>query len=67
MHLGPTGRHLPAVLVAAGEWSGEDALRDALAALGRKLAVLGLRVDRRKAGLRMAKVKPARPTSVTSC
>ncbi|MCJ2017162.1 hypothetical protein MKK84_06955 [Methylobacterium sp. E-065] len=60
--LGPLaggGRHLPAVLVAAGGWSGEDALREALVGIGGKLAALGLRIDRRKAGIRMAKVKTA--------
>ncbi|MCJ2132786.1 hypothetical protein MKK69_01680 [Methylobacterium sp. J-026] len=53
------GRHAAAVLVAAGGWQDEVALREALAALGPKLAVLGLRICRRKAGLRMAKVPAA--------
>jgi hypothetical protein len=51
------GRHAAAVLVAAGGWQDEDALRDALAALGPKLAVLGLRICKRRAGLRIAKLK----------
>jgi len=51
------GRHPPAALVAAGGWKDEAALREALARLSRKLAALGLRIDRRKAGLRMAKMK----------
>jgi len=57
------GRHLPAVLVGAGGWHDEEALREALAGLGPKLAVLGLRICRRKAGLRMAKSKPGRAAS----
>ncbi len=56
------GRHLPVVLVAAGGWEDEQALREALAALAPKLAAIGLRICRRKAGLRMTKLKPARPT-----
>jgi len=52
-----SGRHTATVLMAAGDWVDEAALREALAGLGPKLAVLGLRVDRRKAGLRMAKMK----------
>lgn len=51
------GRHAAAVLVAAGGWQDEDALCDALAALGPKLAVLGLRICKRRAGLRIAKLK----------
>ena len=49
------GRHLPAVLVAAGGWQDENALRAALVAVAPKLAALGLRICRRKAGIRMAK------------
>jgi len=51
------GRHAAAVLVAAGGWQSEEALREALASLGPKLVALGLRVDRRKAGLRIAKAR----------
>ncbi|APT31382.1 hypothetical protein MCBMB27_02091 [Methylobacterium phyllosphaerae] len=51
------GRHPAAALVAAGGWQDEAALREALSGLGPKLAALGLRICRRKAGLRMAKVK----------
>lgn len=54
------GRHPPAVLMAAGGWADEGALREALAGLAPKLGALGLRVCRRKAGLRMAKLKQAR-------
>lgn len=53
------GRHLQPVLLAAGSWADEAALREALTAIAPKLSVLGLRICRRKAGLRMAKVKPA--------
>lgn len=49
------GRHSAAALVAAGGWRDEAALREALIGLSGKLAALGLRIDRRKAGLRMAK------------
>ena len=57
------GRHLPAVLVAAGAWADEAALREALAALAPKLAAIGMRICCRKTGLRMAKVRPAKPIS----
>jgi hypothetical protein len=55
------GRHRPAVLTAADNWADEPALRGALAALAPKLGAIGVRICRRKAGLRMAKVKPAKP------
>ena len=61
------GRHPAAVLLAAGGWSDEAALREALAALAPRLTVLGLRICRRKAGLRMAKLKPDRPQPEASC
>lgn len=51
------GRHPEAALVAAGGWRDEAALREALAELSGKLSVLGLRICRRKVGLRMAKLK----------
>ncbi len=51
------GRHPAAVLVTAGKWVDEVALREALAGLGPKLAAVGLRICRRKAGLRMAKYR----------
>jgi hypothetical protein len=57
------GRHPPAALMAAGGWRDEAALREALAGLSGKLAVLGLRICKRKAGLRMAKYNPAGPAS----
>jgi hypothetical protein len=50
------GRHLLATLVAAGGWRDEVTLGEALAGTGGKLAALGLRIDRRKTGLRMAKM-----------
>ena len=56
------GRHSAAVLVAAGGWRDEAALREALKALAAKLAAIGLRIDRRKTGIRMAKAKPTLPT-----
>lgn len=56
--LAAAGRHLPAVLMAAGGWQDEVALREAVAGLGPKLAVLCLRVCRRRTGLRMAKMAP---------
>jgi hypothetical protein len=42
------------MLVGVGGWSAETALREALVAVGPKLVALGLRVCRRKAGLRVA-------------
>jgi hypothetical protein len=57
------GRHSAAALVAAGGWRDEASLREALAGLSGKLAVLGLRICKRKAGLRMAKYNPAGPAS----
>lgn len=51
------GRHPAVALVAAGGWRDEAALHEALSGLGPKLAALGLRICRRKAGLRMAKVE----------
>jgi hypothetical protein len=36
-------------------WQHEQAVREALAALAQRLAVIGLRVCRREGGLRMAK------------
>jgi len=57
------GRHPVSVLVEAGAWRDEAVLREALAGLGGKLAALGLRIDRRKAGIRMAKSNPTGATS----
>ena len=57
------GRHAPAVLMAAGGWQDEAAMGEALAGIGGKLAALGLRIDRRRAGLQMAKSRPARAAS----
>lgn len=55
--LAQAGRHSADALVAAGKWTDEAALRKALDALAPKLAVSGLRICRRKAGLRMAKAR----------
>jgi len=52
------GRHPITVLMAAGGWADEQALREALAAIVPKLGALGLLINRRKAGLRMAKARP---------
>ena len=57
------GRHAAAVLMVAGGWQDDQALCEALAGIGGKLAALGLRIDRRKAGIRMAKIKPGRAAS----
>ncbi len=51
------GRHPATALMTAGGWASEEALREALAGLGPKLAVVGLRLCRRKTGLRMAKAR----------
>jgi len=59
MPLSAGGRHSADALVVAGGWRDEAALREALAGLGGKLTALGLRIDRRKAGMRMARVKPS--------
>jgi|GEM_PF-3001032 len=53
------GRQPANALVEAGAWRDEVALREALTGIGGKLAALGLRIDRRKAGLRMARMKPS--------
>ncbi|WP_267361097.1 MULTISPECIES: hypothetical protein [unclassified Methylobacterium] len=54
------GRHPVAVLMTAGGWQDEQALHEALAGLGPKLAALGLRICCRKAGLRIAKARPSK-------
>ena len=51
------GRHSATVLVDAGKWAGEAALRDALKAVAPKLDAIGLRICWRKPGLRMAKAR----------
>lgn len=50
------GRHPATALMAAGGWSDEQALREALDAIAPKLAAVGLRVCRRRTGLRMARL-----------
>lgn len=52
------GRHAEADLVAAG-WRDADSLREGLASMGPKLVALGLRVDRRRAGVRIGRVRSA--------
>lgn len=49
------GRHPVSSLLAAGRWQDETALRAALEAFRPKLAAIGLRVCRRKAGWRLSK------------
>ncbi|KAA0121002.1 hypothetical protein CIW48_26205 [Methylobacterium sp. P1-11] len=49
------GRHPVPSLLAAGRWQDEAALRAALEAFRPKLAAIGLRVCRRKAGWRLAR------------
>lgn len=50
------GHHLPDALLAAG-WRDLDHLQEGLDAFGAKLSAIGLTIQRRKAGLRIAKVK----------
>ncbi|MCJ2018625.1 hypothetical protein MKK84_14460 [Methylobacterium sp. E-065] len=50
------GRHPVPSLLIAGRWDDEAALRAALKAFKPKLAAIGLRVCRRKAGWRLARV-----------
>jgi len=54
----PPGRHEEAVVAAAGGWRDVAHFREAMAGLAPKLAVVGLRLDRRKAGIRITKSKP---------
>ncbi|MCJ2083214.1 hypothetical protein [Methylobacterium sp. J-090] len=56
--LSAPGRHLEEVVAAAGGWRDVAHLREALAGIAPKLAVIGLRLDRRKAGVRITKAKP---------
>ena len=51
------GRHPLSVLAAAGGWKDEAAVREALAGLGGRLGAVGLRLDRRKSGWRIARAK----------
>lgn len=52
------GRHPVPSLLSAGPWQDEAALRAALEAFRPKLAAIGLRLCRRKAGWRLARMKP---------
>lgn len=52
------GRHAEADLVAAG-WRDAETLREGLAAMGPKLDALGLRVDLRRVGIRIGRVRSA--------
>ena len=56
--LAAPGRHDEAALAAATGWRDVAHLREALDGLTPKLAVLGLRIDRRKVGIRVTKVRP---------
>lgn len=56
--LSTPGRHDEAVVATAGGLRDVDHLREVLDGLAPKLAVIGLRLDRRKTGVRIAKLKP---------
>lgn len=51
------GRHPIAALMAASAWQDEAALREALAGVSPKLAAVGLRTDRRKGVIRIARAQ----------
>ena len=55
--LATPGRHDEAVVASAGGWRYIDHLREAMVGVAPKLAVVGLRLDRRKAGIRITKAK----------
>ena len=59
--LSAPGRHMPESVVAAG-WRDADHLREGLTSVAGKLAVIGLILNRRKAGLQVAKLKVAQRT-----
>lgn len=56
--LATPGRHDEAVVAAVGGWRDVAHFREGMAGLAPKLAVIGLRLDRRKTGVRITKVKP---------
>ena len=56
--LSAPGRHDEAVVAAAGGWRDVDHLREVLDALAPKLHAIGLRLDRRRTGLRATKTRP---------
>lgn len=56
--LSESGRRPAAALQAAGSWADETSMFEALAALSGKLAAIGLRIDKRKAGIRMGRLRP---------
>ena len=56
--LAASGRHDEAAVAAATGWRDVAHLREALDGLAPKLSVLGLRIDRRKAGIRVTKARP---------
>lgn len=51
------GRHPTEALIAAGAWGDVAALREALNAMAPKLFAVGVRICRKKAGLRMARAR----------
>ncbi|KQT96067.1 hypothetical protein ASG60_20755 [Methylobacterium sp. Leaf469] len=55
--LSTPGRHDEAVVAAGGGWRDVGHLREAMAGLAPKLAAIGLRLDRRKAGIRITKAR----------
>ena len=55
--LSAKGRHDPEVLLSAG-WQDTEHLNAGLDAFAGKLAAVGLKLDRRKTGLRITKAKP---------
>ena len=55
--LSAKGRHDPEVLLSAG-WQDAEHLNAGLDAFAGKLAAVGLKLDRRKTGLRITKAKP---------
>ncbi|KQP05910.1 hypothetical protein ASF28_18655 [Methylobacterium sp. Leaf99] len=55
--LATPGRHDEGVVAAAGGWRDVAHLREAMTGLAPKLAVIGLRLDRRKTGIRITKAR----------
>lgn len=57
--LGAGGRRPSTALRIAGGWPDEATMLEALAAISGKLGAIGLRLDKRKTGIRMAKARPS--------
>lgn len=55
--LGAPGRRPSSALRIAGGWPDEATMLEALSAISGKLGAIGLRIDKRKTGIRMAKVR----------